>query len=199
MKSKINLKLFFFILTILFVILTIFLVRSTYARYITSLTAKSYVELGSWLIYVNDQNIMQNSDVSDKIIPVFNSNPEYIAEGKIVPTSTGYVEITIDHTNVTVPFRYEVSFALDDSTNLEDFKMIGYSINGVESESVDAVITDDVFPDEENKTQTLKLNFGWLDGEGEILDDIQDTAFSHNVDALGLRFNMVFTQLQPTT
>ncbi len=199
MKSRINIKLFFFILTILFVILTIFLVRSTYARYITSLTAKSYVKLGSWLIFVNNQNIIQNSDVSDKVIPIFNSNTEYIAEGKIVPNSSGYVEITIDHTNVTVPFRYEISFEPDNPTALKDFKMTGYSINGIEAESIDAVIANDIFPDTETKTQTLKLNFGWLDGEGEILNDVQDTAFSHNVDELGLRFNMVFTQLQPTT
>lgn len=203
MKSKINIKTLFFLLSILFLILTIFLIQFTYARYITALTAKSYVEMGSWLIRVNNQNIIENSDVSDVITPVFDSNPQYIAEGKISPTSTGYVEITIDYQEVTVPFKYEISLEPDTNTILEDFKLISYSIDGGSTVSVDdssSIITATIAPNETTRTRTIKLNFAWLDGaEDEALDDIEDTAYSRNVDALGLRFNMAFTQLQPTT
>lgn len=203
MKFKINMKVFFFFLAILFLILTIFLMRFTYARYITALTAKSSVEMGSWLIRVNNQNIIENSDVSDIITPVFDSNPQYIAEGKISPTSTGYVEITIDYQEVTVPFKYEIFLEHDTNTILEDFKLISYSVDGGSTVSVDdssSIITATILPNETTRTRTLKLNFAWLDGgENEVFDDIQDTAYSHNVDALGLRFNMAFTQLQPTT
>lgn len=203
MKYKVNKKILFFVLALLFLILTIFLIRTTYARYITSLTAKSYVEMGSWLIRVNNQNIMQTSDISEWVVPVFNSNPEYIAEGKISPTSTGSVTITIDYEEVTVPFKYEISFEHDNSTLLEDFKLTGYSVDGGSVVSVsdsDDVITDTISPDETTRTRTLTLNFGWIDGEGsgETLNDIQDTAFSRNNDELGLRFTMEFTQLQPT-
>lgn len=202
MKSKFNKKILFFILALLFLIFTIFLIRTTYARYITSLTANSYVELGSWLIRVNNQNIIQNSDVSDIITPIFNSDSEYIAEGKISPSSTGNVEITIDYQEVTVPFKYEISFEHDDSTLLEDFKLTGYSIDNGSVVSVsdsDTIITDTILPDATTRTRTLKLNFAWIDGEGEALNDVQDTAFSRNNDELGLRFNMSFTQLQPST
>lgn len=202
MKYKVNKKILFFILGLLFLVLTIFLIRTTYARYVTSLTAKSTVELGSWLIRVNNQNIIQNSDVSDVVTPVFNSDSEYIAEGKISPTSTGHVEIAIDYQEVTVPFKYEISFANDSSTLLEDFKLSGYSVDGGSIVSVDNsndIITGTILPDETTRTRTLKLNFGWIDGEGETLNDIQDTTFSRNNAELGLRFTIVFTQLQPTT
>lgn len=174
---------------------------STYARYLTALTATSTVELGSWLIKVNNQNIIENADLSEKIIPVFESNPEYIAEDKIVPTSTGYVEINIDYEKVNVPFKYEVSFSQGNSTILEDFKFTSYSINGGSLTSVDdsnTMITETISPTETNRTRSLLLNFAWIDNTDETLNDIQDTTYSRNFENLEFRFNVNFTQLQPS-
>lgn len=202
MNFKINKKSLFFYLGILFLILVIITIQSTYARYVTSLQAKSTVELGSWLILVNNQNIIENSDVSDTIVPIFNTNSEYIAEGVIAPTSTGYVEITLDYSKVTVPFKYDITFTTDEATLLEDFVLTGYSVNAgelVEITDPDAPITDTISPSDTTRTRTLKLNFEWLDGTGETFDNIEDTAFSRNNEQLGLRFNMSFTQLQPLT
>lgn len=202
MKNKTTIKLLCFIFAILFLVLAIISIRITYARYITSLTATSTVEMGSWLIYVNNQNIVQNSDLSSVITPVFNTDSEYIAEGKISPTSTGYVEIEIDYSEVTVPFTYDISFAADESTPLPDFKLTSYSVDGGGLINVDAsatTITTTVSPDETDRTKIYKLNFGWVDGAGENFNDIQDTAFSRNFDNIGLRFDIEFTQLQPNT
>ena len=196
MKSKINIKLLFFLTALICLILTILTIRTTYARYITSLTAKSYIEMGRWLIRVNDQNIMQNSDISGVITPTF-ADSEYIAEGKIAPTSNGYVEINLDYKEVTVPFKYEIYFSYD-STVLEDFRYVSYSIDDGEIITVDSdspTITDTISPTATNRTRNLKLNFSWYDGTGENLDDTEDTAFSANVDEIGLHFTLKFTQL----
>lgn len=201
MKYKLNLKLLFFILTLSFLLVTVFFMYSTYARYVTALTATSTVELGSWLIEVNNQNIIENSDLSEKIVPVFESNPEYIAEDKIVPTSTGYVEINIDYEKVNVPFKYEVTFSQGNSTVLEDFKFTSYSINGGSLISVDdsnSIITETIPPTETDRTRSLLLNFAWIDETGEAMNDIQDTAYSRNFENLDFRFNVNFTQLQPS-
>lgn len=203
MNFKINKKILFFFFGMFFLAITIFLIQATYARYVTALTAKSTVEMGSWLIRVNNQNILQNSDLSEIITPVFNSDSEYIAEGKISPSSTGNVEISIDFEEVTVPFKYEISFETDESTLLEDFKLTGYSVDGgtiVPVNDSNTVITGMVSPDETNRTRNFNLNLGWIDGEdsNEALNDIQDTAFSRNNTELGLRFTIVFTQLQET-
>lgn len=202
MKNKTNIKLLFFILALIFLVLAIISIRSTYARYITSLKATSSVEMGSWLILVNNQNIIEDSDLSTKIIPVFNENSQYIAEGKIAPTSTGTVEITVDYSEVTVPFEYEISFSSDSLASLDDFKLIDYSIDDGEAITVEAstkTISSTVNPEETDRTKTFTLNFAWFDGEGESFDDIEDTTFSRNHTDLGLRFDLTFNQLQPTT
>ena len=201
MNLKIDKKLSFFILAIIFLILTLITINSTYARYVTSLTAKSTVELGSWLIKVNDQNIMDNSDISSKITPVFNENSEYIAQGVIAPTSTGYVVITVDFSKVTVPFQYDITFTHEANSPLEDFNLTSYSIDNGELVTVTyptEPITNTILPTDTPKTKTFKLNFEWFDGEDENFTDIDDTAFYINNSEIGLRFNIEFTQLQPS-
>jgi len=212
MKSKLYIKILLFIFTLIFLWLTIFSIQSTYARYITSLTASSTVELGRWLILVNNQNVLEGSDISEFVFPEYSANLDYIAEDKIVPTSAGSVQITIDHTKVTVPFKYELSFSTesiladpndpDTPPDLTDFKMTSYSINGVETETTgNTVITQTILPTQANKVETLILNFAWLDDEDDEtleFDDIEDTAFSRKVSDLGLRFNLTCTQLRPT-
>ena len=202
MKFKFNIKLCTFLLAIFFLLFSIYLMYTTYARYVTALTATSTVELGSWMIEVNNQNIIENSDLSEKIIPIFDSNTEYIAEGKIVPTSTGYVEIDINYEKVNVPFEYKISFSQSNSTILEDFKFTSYSIDGGSLITVDdssPIITETISPTETPRTRSLLLNFAWVDGTGETFNDINDTAYSRNFDELGLQFNIEFIQLQPSS
>ena len=200
MKLKFNIKLCFFLLTILFFILTMFLINTTFARYITSLTTTSTVEMGKWLILVNEQNIMENSNLSEHIIPVFNSNPTYIAEDKIVPTSTGYVEININYEEVTVPFEYKISFIQENATPLEDFKFTDYSIDGgsaIQVDNTNSIITGTITPDDITTERNFLLNFAWIDNASASLDDIEDTAYSRNFDELNLLFNLEFTQVEP--
>lgn len=201
MSLKINKKLLFFVVAIFFLVLAIITIRTTYARYVTSLATKSTVELGSWFILVNNQNILDNSNVSDWVFPSFNENTEYIAEGLIAPASTGSVQITLDYSKVTVPFRYDISFTTDTNTFLEDFELISYSVNGGETIEVtdeNPLVSDTISPDDTTRTRTLKLNFEWIDDENNSFDDIADTFFTKNNEELGLRFTMEFTQLQPT-
>ena len=201
MKSKINIKLLFFIVSLFFLILTLILIQFTYARYVTSLTDTSSIELGKWLIYVNNQDITTDSNLSTVIVPEF-IDSEYIAEGKIVPTSEGFVEIEINYQAVTVPFKYDISFEHSDSSFLEDFKFTGYSIDDSEVIPLadsSSTITDTISPTDTPRTRTLKLNFTWFDGTGEALDDNEDTTYSNTIDQLLLNFNMEFTQLQSST
>lgn len=198
MKFKFNIKLFFLFLTILFFILTAFLINNTFARYITSLTATSTVEMGRWLILVNNQNIIENSNLSERIIPVFNSNPTYIAEDKIVPTSTGYVTVNINYEEVSVPFEYKISFLQGNSTPLTDFKFTDYSIDGgpaIPVDNLNSIITGNITPDGITTEHNFLLNFAWLDDSSASLDDSKDTAYSRNFDELNLLFNLEFTQL----
>lgn len=200
MKLKFNIKLYFFILAILFLILTVFLINNTFARYITALTATSTVKMGRWSILVNDQNIVENSNLSERIIPVFNSNPTYIAEDKIVPTSTGYVTININYEEVSVPFEYKISFVQENSTPLADFKFTDYSIDGgsaIQVDNANSIIIGNITPDGITTEHNFLLNFAWVDDSSASLDDTKDTAYSRNFDELNLLFNLEFTQVEP--
>ena len=200
MKFKFNIKLYFFILAILFLILTVFLINSTFARYITALTTTSTVEMGRWSILVNNQNIMENSNLSERITPVFNSNPNYIAEDKIVPTSTGYVTININYEEVSVPFEYKISFDQGNSTPLADFKFTDYSVDGgsaIQVDNANSIITGTITPDGITAERNFLLNFAWVDDPSASFDDTEDTAYSRNFDELNLLFNLEFTQVEP--
>ena len=199
MKSKINIKLLFLILALLFLVLAIISIRTTYARYVTSLTAGGSVELGRWLIKVNDQNILDNADLSNIITPIFNEGSEYITEGKVAPASTGYTEIVIDYSKVTVPFKYDISFSSD---TISDFSLTSYSVDGgaeIPIADPSSPITDTILPTDATRTRTLKLNFAWYEGAGEQLDDTSDTTYALEYDEIGMLFDLQFTQLQPTS
>jgi len=208
MKSKINIKLLFFLLAIFFLILALITIRSTYARYITSVASGGSAELGSWFITVNEQDIINNSDLSNTIVPVLNKANEddeyfeHIAENKIAPTSVGYVTITLDYSKVTVPFRYDILFSTISTTFLEDFVLTHYTIDGgepIDIEDSTAPISDIIYPNAATRQRTLKLNFEWIDGEDETFNDILDTEYSRENDELGMHFDLEFTQLPSTT
>lgn len=198
MKSKYSRKLLVSILALIFLIFSILAIQYTYARYITALTTKSYVELGSWLININEQNIMANSNFTNAISPVLNSDSDYIADGKFVPTSTGYAQIVIDYSNVKVPFKYELTITQDDDLFIEDINITDYQINSGTFHTFDgSAITNTIIPNGTSTSQTVKFNFAWKDGtgSGEALNDAEDTKASRDFQNIKLHFNISFTQL----
>ena len=207
MKSKINVKLLFFLLALLFLVLAIITIRDTYARYITSVASGGSAEMGSWFITVNDEDIITNSDLSNIIVPVLNKANEedeyfeHIADNKIAPTTIGYTIITLDYSKVTVPFKYDISFSTLSNTPLDDFTLTSYSIDSGEEIEIDdctVPISDTIYPDAATRQRTLKLNFEWIDGDGQSYDDISDAEYATENDELGLRFDLEFTQLPST-
>ena len=199
MKFKYSRKILFFILALIFLIFSILSIQYTYARYITALTTKSYVELGSWLINLNGQNIMDNPNFTGVITPVF-TETEYVAENKFVPTSTGYAEIIIDYSDVKVPFMYILTISQDADTLIEDINITDYEIDGTSSVFNGTAISRTIVPDGNTTSQTVKFNFGWKDGtgSGETLDNAEDTKASRDFPNTKLHFNISFTQLAST-
>lgn len=200
LKFKFNLKLFIILCALICLLLTSLVIRSTYARYVTSLTAKSYVEMGSWSIIVNTQNVIDNSDFTSVLTPIFNSGSEYIAADKVVPTSTGSVEIYIDYSNVKVPFRYDLTFSQDapdaeGSTYLKDLKLTNYSIDSSVFTYYGTTISNTLTPNATKTSTSLKFNFTWDDDTGD-LTDIEDTKYSRDFQDIHLNFNIKFTQIQ---
>ena len=88
---KIKKKIVFFVaLMSLFYLIT--LVQDTYAKYVTSTDATADFTIARWNILINDQDILQNSNFSDTIEPVF-SGTSYIKDGIVAPTAEGHFDI----------------------------------------------------------------------------------------------------------
>ena len=197
MKFKFNIKLLILLWAFIFLIISILSIRSTYARYVTALNSNSYIDISRWLLKVNTQDIIQNSNFSGNFELKFNEDSEYIAENKITPASTGYAEVLIDYSYITLPFTYSITFSSD---SLEDLKFTGYSIDDGEIiEHNTATITKNVNPDGVTTTQSFKLHFTWFDGTGETSNDIQDTTYSRSPENMKLDMSVTFTQLESTT
>ena len=70
MKAK---KLLFCI-SCLFLIISLSVIKNTYAKYITSADGDANINIARWKILVNNQDIEQNKELSNVITPVFDGN-----------------------------------------------------------------------------------------------------------------------------
>ena len=68
----------------LWILISCFVVRYTYAKYITSVEGNTSVDISSWTIYLNNQNITSNSDFSQNLTLRFPADTYHITNA-IVP------------------------------------------------------------------------------------------------------------------
>ena len=66
-----------------------------YAKYLTSADGNTSLTIARWNIMVNDLSIKNNTDISNKITPVFPGN-DNIASNIIAPTAEGYFDLNFD-------------------------------------------------------------------------------------------------------
>lgn len=194
MKLTKKIQVLLICIAILFCIITI---SETFAKYLTTATGTSEMTIARWRILVNDQDIRNNSDISQVITPVIDSNPN-IASGVIAPTSTGYFDVIIDHSAADVSFNYEMTVTNNSASSVSDIIITGYSINGGAKINLEEgeTISDDIPNTVTNKVINLRIFIKWNDDdETETMDNTSDTnATSSNVNAK-IDVNLVFTQL----
>lgn len=184
-------------LIVILLIITTITIQTTYARYITSLEAKSYIELGRWSLSVNNQNIIQNSDISGVLSPNLQANADIISSNVIAPGSIAYIDVVINYKDVTVPFQYTLTYTEDPSTKIEDFNLTYFYNNGalIYDLGNDDTITNTIVPDGTAVTQTIRINLQWKDDNGNILTDIEDTNIAKQIEDLKYNINIEFEQL----
>lgn len=122
----------FLMLACVWFIITFSVIQTTYAKYVTNLNANANISISYWNILVNNQNITENSDIS-AVMSVVLPGSEYAKSDVLVPGSTGYFDLNIDSSQVTVPFTATISTAINEASSLKtDFVVTGYSIDGGE-------------------------------------------------------------------
>ena len=170
-----KLKKVYLLLALASLLLLVSVIQNTYAKYISKATANSNFTIASWNFKVNNQDINANSNFSNVIVPVFENNPN-IKDNVIAPTSEGYFDINIDHSNVDVSFTEKINLNFSGTNTVSDLKITGYAINdgsiiefnGNEI-STDCLLSDNV------KINKYRFYVTWIDDDGQTMQNKDDT------------------------
>ncbi len=178
-------------------LLLVDLVQDTYAKYISSANATTDFTIARWSFLVNNQDIINNQNFSNTIVPTFDPN-QNIQSGVIAPTSTGYFDITIDSSNVGVSYSDTITISKSASNTVSDIVFTGYKKNNdaivtINDENT-ATITNNHILGEGTAQNTYRFYIKWLDGTGETMNNAADTEAAKNGLAK-VDINIQFIQL----
>lgn len=173
---------------------SITLIQTTYAKYVSSAEANSNINIARWSITVNNQDVIQNSNFTNSLSPVF-ANNQYIKENVIAPTSEGYFDIIIDGTNADVSFKYTITLNPSNNNTIKDLKIVKYTIDNIDYTYSDN-ITDIINYNDENKTKSIRVFFMWDDDENtQEMNNNEDTIATVNGNA-NYRVNINLIQVK---
>lgn len=180
----------FLMMACVWFIITFSVIQTTYAKYVTNLNANANISISYWNILVNNQNITENSDISAVMSVVLPGN-EYAKKDVLVPGSTGYFDLNIDSSEVTVPFSATVTVTINEASSLQnDFAVTGYSIDGGAIHLIDTdTFTYNIGADINNTLITVYTT--WID---DGLESTEDTSLGILGGTAILDVNVKFEQ-----
>lgn len=189
-------KIVILIILILIAILVFFLIQ-IFAKYLTSASGDTSMNVARWNILVNNISIKNNTDISNTLTPVFPGN-ENIASGIIAPTAEGYFDLNFDFSSADVSFQYEISTTVNESSSVKDLVTTGYSVDDGEKINFDEVnlpIKNTINLADKIKTQKIRIYVKWNDDENASMDNSADTIATTSENPALLNVNISFTQI----
>ncbi len=191
MKTK---KKIIFFVALISLFYCVNLMQDTYAKYLSSATENAELTIARWSILINDQDVVNESNFTDTISPVF-AGTTNIKSDVIAPTATGYFELIINGENTDVSFRYSIGIDTTDCA-VEDLVITSYTIDGVTYTYSGSNVTGDILLNDVSRTQTVRFNVQWNDNAlTENMDNAADTAASAE-ETTGFSVNVNLIQLQ---
>ena len=168
--------------------------EDTYAKYLSSATENAELTIARWSILINDQDVVNESNFTDTITPVF-AGSSNIKSDVVAPTAEGYFELEINGENTDVSFQYSISIDTTDCA-VEDLIITGYSIDGTNYTYSGSNVTNSILLNDTNKTQTVRFNVRWNDDAAtEHMDNATDTSASAE-ETTSFKVNVNLIQLQ---
>lgn len=182
------------ILAIIWLIMTFNLIKTTYAKYVTNLDANTNVSISGWNLAINEQDIIENNDISN----VLNLNlveNEYAKNSFVVPGSVAYFDLSINSINTNVGFSVTVTPTINENSTLtEDFVILGYSINA--GDTITNLPNDaSYFSHSVSKDTGSTLIRVYITWEDDGTDSINDTNLGISGGNLIVNVNLKFEQL----
>lgn len=175
------------ILLIISILITTFLIKSTYSRYYEEINTNYDININRWNIKLNNSEIQNTKELTKILQPNFIHN-DNIKDNIIVPGREGFFQLEIDYEQVDVPF--EISFAVrqNNQIQLPDFEVYKYSFveNNTEKEIFTNKVSIIIDPNEKNltnsKNKIIKIYFRWNDDINNKMDNLQDTEFKGEIN-----------------
>ena len=185
------------LLVVLSIILCLFFVQESLAKYITAADETANISIARWKILVNDEDIRDENTVNTVINPVFLGN-DNIAENIIAPTSEGYFDLIIDAREADVSFKYKISMSVNQNSSVKDFVATKYVVNGGEPITMDInnqTIENTVLYGNNNSTINIRVYIVWNDGDGSLMDNSADTLATTSGNSAMMNVSLNFTQV----
>ncbi len=219
MKEKTKLRIIQ-IMCIISILITIFSIQRTYAKYFEKVDTTYKTQIKRWLINVNTYNIHEKSTLNQVMQPILVNDVNMNNNNTVVPGRKGYFEMLIDYSAVDLAFEYEFSIEQLNSKPLEDFEIYGYEVidaNGTstvtETKEIKGVIDPTTEVDSNgDKKRDIRVLFRWNDENADTTDiasaagmnNYEDTQFKGETDTstdadglhtiLNYKATMKFTQ-----
>ena len=165
----------------------LYLFQSSYAKYRKQINGQVDAEIASWNIKVNEEDIANKKVITNTIEPVF-PNDDNTTNGKIAPGIEGYYMITIDATEVDVPFQCKIQSEAPEESSVTDLKTLSYEINPTTIKNKleynnDTGIIQNI--EKNTKKTTIKIYLTWDDETG-TMNNQTDTNVATNPDSQAL-------------
>lgn len=198
-KTKLNV---IRILCIISLIITVFSIQKTYARYFEKVKTTYATNIKRWVIKVNETKIheLKTNELSQIMTPVFRENEHMNNNNSLVPGREGYFEFLIDYNEVDLPFRYDFDFKqLGVDNFLDDFEIYGYSIvekDATTGENVETIteletpndysalskVIDPTVETDTTKKLQYRVLFRWNDENADTTDENEEDGMNNYED-----------------
>ena len=191
MKEKTKLRIIQ-IMCIISILITIFSIQRTYAKYFEKVDTRYQTNIKRWLINVNTYNIHEMSELNQVMQPVLIED-ENVNTDIVVPGRKGYFEMLIDYSAVDLAFEYEFFIEQLNNNPLEDFEIYGYEVidadgtsTVTETKEIKGVIDPATDVDSNgDKKREIRVLFRWNDENADTTDsaavagmnNLEDTQF----------------------
>lgn len=191
-----NCKKFILLIILILILLLVFFLIQIFAKYLTSASGDTSMNIARWNILVNDISIKENTDITNTLSPVFPGN-ENIAPNIIAPTAEGYFDLNFDFSDADVSFEYEITTTVDPNSSVKDLVVTGYSVDDGQKVELtnNSSIKDTILLTDTINNRKIRVFVKWDDGNNASMDNSQDTIATTSGKPALLKVNVSFTQI----
>ena len=196
-------KKYIIIMGLVIIILLSIIIGNTVAKYITSKTGTTDINIASWQVLVNNTDVTSAATLNNVITPIF-PGTNNIASGVIAPTAEGYFDILIDASNADVSLSYEITTSPNQSSIVTDLVMSGYAIDSGTRQPVipdandEFKVTGTILHNSQDRDVNIRVYIKWNDdsSDGATMTNSEDTATTLAQESVAkINVNLKFTQL----